>query len=92
MRASIRHPPHRPCGPAIRRPSRDRAGEKLAGEIVEDIRRRAMAGKLDPDRVMLDVLVGLVAELADAPRQKHQPIELADLVQGAAEAAQAACS
>ena len=87
MRASVRHPPRQLHGPTIRRPSRALAGEKLAGKIVEDIRRQAVAGKLDPDRVMLDVLVGLVAELSDAPRQSHQPVELADLVQDAVEAA-----
>ncbi len=87
MHTSVRQPPRQLRGLMIRRPSRTLAGEKLAGKIVEDIRRRAVAGKLDPDRVMLDVLVGLVAELSDAPRQSHQPVELADLVQEAAEAA-----
>lgn len=63
------------------------AGERLAGEIIADVRRRAEASRLDPDRVMLDVLIGLAAELADVQRGAHQPGELAELVQGAAEAA-----
>ena len=87
MRSIVRHPPRRPCGPVIRRPSRARTGEQLAGEIVEDIHRRAATAKLDPGQVMLDVLFGLVGELADAPRHRHQPVELADLVQDAAEVA-----
>ena len=87
MRVPFRHPLRWPCGSLVRRISCDRAGEQLAGEIVEDIKRRAETSKLDPDRVMLDVLVGLVSELAEAPSYTHQPLELAELVQDAAEAA-----
>ena len=71
----------------IRRPSRARAGEQLAGEIVEIIRRRAQASKLNPDQVMFDVMIGVAAELTEATNHAHQPVELADLVQSAAEAA-----
>lgn len=77
----VHSPPRRHCGP-VRRVSVDRAGERLAGTIVEDILRRAEASKLDTDRVMLDVLVGLVAEMA-----AHRPSELANLVEDVAEAA-----
>jgi hypothetical protein len=56
----------------------------LAAEIIEDIRHRADRNQLDPDHVMLDVLVGLISEMADAP------VELADLVQSVAEAARTA--
>ncbi len=90
MRVPFRRPLNRLYGPVVRRISRDRAGELLAGAIVEDIRRRAETSKLDPDRVMLDVLVGLVSELAEAPSYTHHPTELADLVQDAAEAARLA--
>lgn len=63
------------------------AGERLAGEIVEDIRHRAVASGLNVDRVMFDVLIGLAAELADGQRGAHMSVDLAELVQGVAEAA-----
>ncbi|MEI8394780.1 MAG: hypothetical protein WCF85_08605 [Rhodospirillaceae bacterium] len=88
MASPVRRPPRHASRPLINRISAVRAGERLAGEIVEEILRRAETSKLDPDRLMLDVLVGLVLELADAPR--HEPAELADLVQDAAEMARAA--
>ena len=87
MRVPVPHPLHRPCGPRIRRIAPVLAGERIAGEIVEDIRRRAEASQLDPDQVMVDVLIGLAAELGDAQRGSHHPGDLADLVRGAAEAA-----
>lgn len=38
---------------------------------------------------MLNVLIGLAAELADGQRDAHRPVDLAELVHGAAEAARA---
>ena len=86
MGASVRFPLRRLSGLALARPvSNDIAGELLAGEIVTGIQRHASTRGLDSRRVMLDVLLGLVTELAGNQTNQCRPADLADMVRVAAE-------